>query len=463
MPLALPEFLKKESIVSVKKLQDFEFLDRDTFIAGHDVEVLAKKQAKLNLPLKTAKGLDANELKFTQQLSQHAIAATMTLNDSLADIANSIARIDVEAEKSELDNAVNMIEADLKREYDSQSKELEQLKAAAELSQDDVDKFKKKNGLKQEAVYKDTYMMTWALILGALVIETALNSTLLAEASNYGLVGGASMAIIISLINIALGFVTGFAIFPYTNHINRAISILSYASLMVGFAVVLTFNLLIGHYREVLIQNPDNSGVLAMTHFSEGIFNLTEIESIFLVFIGLIVSGISYWKGMTQNDRFPGYTSVSKQRDSMRDDLYEAKEAALNELNLINDQFAQWLLQLHKKVSHDFSRCKNLYSTFEQQQKLYEAYIGDLSHTGQIALSLYRQVNQSQREDDAPAYFNKAIKVNFKQKPTVPKLIDLSAALNKVVEDFGSRIPGLKIEFSKAVEGYRKKIIAIDL
>ena len=145
MPLTLPEFLKKESIVSVKKLQDFEFLDRDTFIAGHDVEVLAKKQAKLNLPLKTAKGLDANELTFTQQLSQHAIAATMTLNDSLADIANSIARIDVEAEKSELDNAVNMIEADLKREYDSQSQELEQLKAAAELSQDDVDKFKKKN------------------------------------------------------------------------------------------------------------------------------------------------------------------------------------------------------------------------------------------------------------------------------------------------------------------------------
>jgi hypothetical protein len=53
--------------------------------------------------------------------------------------------------------------------------------------------------------------------------------------------------------------------------------------------------------------------------------------------------------------------------------------------------------------------------------------------------------------------------INFKQKPIVPKFPDIKGKLNKVVEDFGSRIPALKIEFSKVVEGYRKKIVTIEL
>ncbi|MDC0004198.1 hypothetical protein OAE19_07345 [Porticoccaceae bacterium] len=463
MSLTMPDFLKKESIVPIKKLQDFTFLDRDGFLADNDVDALAKKEARDNLPAKSSKIMDANELTFIQQLTQASTAATMTLNSSLADIAKGIATIDVEAEKAELDNAVGKIEAELMKEYESQAEELDELKREAEVRQEDVDKFKKENRLKCEASYKDSYIMTAATILGALVIETALNSSLLAEASDFGLFGGASQAIIISVINISLGLVIGMGAWPKTNHIKRIQSTLGYIYIFLGSVAVLTFNLLIGHYREVLIENPDDSGIAAVKQFQEGMFNLTEIESIFLVVIGLLVAGLSFWKGMSQNDRYPGYTHVSKHRDIARERLYEAKNEALEELNAINEECEEGLRKLLNKVTVDYSRCTTLFSTFELQQKLYESYIADLAQTGEIAVSRYRQVNRSSRDDDAPNYFDQPIVINFKQKPIIPRFPDIKGKLNRVVENFGSRIPALKIEFSKAVEGYRKKIVAIEL
>jgi hypothetical protein len=463
MSLTMPDFLKKESIVPIKRLQDFTFLDRDEFLAEHDVDALAKKEARDSLPAKSSKTMDSNELTFIQQLTQASTAATMTLNSSLADIAKGIATIDVEAEKAELDNAVNKIEAELKKEYASQAEGLQELKKEAEVRQDDVDKFKKENRLKREASYKDSYIMTIATILIALVIETGLNSSLLAEGSAFGLFGGASQAIIISVINISFGLVIGMGAWPQTNHISTIKSTLGYVYLVLGGTAVLIFNLLIGHYREVLIENPADSGIAAVQQFSEGMFNLTEIESIFLVVIGLLVASLSFWKGMSQNDEYPGYTHVSKQHDMARERLYESKDEALEEMNAINKECEEGLRKLLNKVTVDYSRCTSLFSTFDQQQKLYDSYIADLAQTGEIAVSRYRQVNRSNRDDDAPAYFDKEIVIDFKQKPIVPRIPDINAKLNKVVEDFGSRIPALKIEFSRVVEGYRKKIVAIEL
>jgi len=463
MPLTMPDFLKKESIVPIKKLQDFTFLDRDEFLASNDVDTVAKKEARANLPTKSSKSMDSNELTLIQQLTQASTAATMTLNSSLADIAQGIATIDVEAEKAELDNAVNRIEAELKKEYESRAEELEEVKKEAQVRQDDVDKFKKEHKLKLEASYKDSYVWTIAAILAALIIETTLNSSLLAEASDFGLFGGASQAIIISIINISIGLAVGMFAWPKTNHIDRIQSTLGYISLIIGTASVLVFNLLIGHYREVLIKNPDDSGVAAVKQFSEGIFSLTEIESIFLVVIGLLVAGLSFWKGMTQNDSYPGYTQISKQREMAREQLYDSKEEALEELNAINEECEDGLRKLLKKVTVDYSRCTALCSTFEQQRKLYDGYLADLAQTGEIAVSRYRQINRSHRNDDAPAYFDKKIVIDFKQKPIVPKFPDIEGKLNQVVEDFGSRIPALKIEFSKVLENYRKKIVAIEL
>jgi len=463
MSINMPDFLKKESLVPVKKLQEFTFLDRDEFLSENDVDAVAKKEARLNLPATASSGMDSNELILIQQLTQAATAATMTLNMSLGEIAKAIASIDIQGEKAELDNAVEKIKAELRKEYSQSENELEKLRKEAEARQEDVDKFKKENRLKREASYKESYIWMVAVILGALVIETTLNSSLLAKASDFGLFGGASQAIIISVINICMGLAIGLGAWPLKNHISTVKSTLGHLWIMLGAFFIIIFNFMIGHYREVVTQNPDDTGIAVVKQFSEGIFNLTEIESIFLVAIGLLVSAMSCWKGATQNDSYPGYTHVSKQRDIALERLDNAKEDALEELIAINEDCSEGLQKLLKKVRVDFARCNTLFNTFTQQQKLYDSYLADLTQTGEIAISRYRQVNRANRDDGAPAYFDKAIVIDFKQKPIVPKLPDIQVNLNNVVENFGSRIPALNVEFSNLVASYRQKLVEIEL
>ena len=132
MSINMPDFLKKESLVPVKKLQEFTFLDRDEFLSENDVDAVAKKEARLNLPATASSGMDSNELILIQQLTQAATAATMTLNMSLGEIAKAIASIDIQGEKAELDNAVEKIKAQLRKEYSQSENELEKLRKEAE-------------------------------------------------------------------------------------------------------------------------------------------------------------------------------------------------------------------------------------------------------------------------------------------------------------------------------------------
>ena len=454
------DFLKKESIIPVRKLQDFKFLDRDQFMVDHDVEALAKRNGKVNIPASYATQ-DPSELTFLQELEQHAAQATMILNGTLADIKNSISRIDVEQEKAQLDNVVLKLRAELTTEHDSNVQELSKLRDAVDNRQTDVDRFKKDHSISREAIYKQSFLPTMAWIAIALIIETILNSSLLAQASDFGLVGGATLAILISLINITFGFMLGLFVFPFTSHKNMLYKRFSWVALILASIVIFLFNLLLGHYREVLIQDPNNSAILAIQHFTEDMFNLNSIESIFLIIVGLIVSVISFWKGSTQNDSYPGYTKLSKERDKMFEEFLFVKEEQLSELTETTDDFERKLTELHKKVSADYRQYNIWHSGFQQQQKLYQAYTDNLVKTGEIAISTYRQINQSVRSEEAPKFFSKKIVVTFNQTLSIPEIVDVGPSLNAVVEDFGGRLPQLSIEFKNILEEYRRKIVAI--
>lgn len=458
----IPEFLQKKSIIPVQNLDDFKFLDRDQFIVDMDVEALAKKAGKSNLPPSNSNDLDANEKTFLQELKQNASSARMRLNKSLSQIKNEIAKIDLESEKAQIENAVEELTAELTNNQEETIQELNKLKDNAQNRRSDLERFRKDNGLTREPVYKKSYLGTVATIMAFLVLETVLNSTLLAEASDLGLVGGIAQAMIISLINIVLGLSLGLILYPRTNQKNRSMSLIWTAALILGFSIIGVFNLMVGHYREALIIDPDSSGIQAINNFASGMFSLSDIESIFLIAIGLIVASISYWKGSTQNDRFFGYTTYAKALDSAEEELEEEKRFSLDELDEKGDYVADSLERVYKKAKLDLKNYNLLNSAFVEQQELYAAYIEDLESTSKITITLYRQNNEVSRSDDAPAYFKKQIDTDFYSSPSIPSYKDIGDSLNEAVEDFARRLPAIKIELKKLIESYRNKIVAVD-
>ena len=459
----LPEFLQKKSIVPVQNLGDFKFLDRDQFLVDMDVEALAKKAGKSELPPSDASELDANEITFVQELKQNASSARMSLNKSLSLITNEISKIDLETEKAQIENAVDELRADLSNDQEEIIQDLKKLKETAENRESDLERFKKDNGLTREPRYKSSYVATIAIIMTFLVIETALNSTLLAKASDLGLVGGMAQAVIISLINIILGFSLGFLVYPRTNQKKKYSTLIWKMMLILGCLVVLIFNLLIGHYREALVLDPESSTFQAITSFTSGVFDLSDIESIFLVFIGIIVAGVSYWKGSTQNDPYFEYTTYAKALDTAVEELEDEKESSLEELDDKGEDSSNTLDKIYKRAKLHLKTYNALKSSFSQQQELYKAYIDDLEETAKIAITLYRQTNEVARSSASPKYFKGSLKFDLYQKPSIPELNDIGVSLNTAVENFGNRMPAIKIELKKLLEEYRNIIVAIDI
>ncbi len=457
------DFVSKESIVAVRPIQEFKFENRDQFMVDHDVESLAKKAGTSNQPASSATQ-DPNELVFLQALKQRAVSATMRLNKALSDISNNLSTIDVAEQKSRLDNAVDNLESELRNDHLENVQTLSQYRDHVQNRQNDVDRFKREHGLTREADYKTSYWESMGVIALCLIAETTLNSTLLAEASNLGLVGGMGMAIIISLINVILGFSGGLFIFPYLRHRRPLFTRISILFLLLLCTFAILFNLLIGHYREVLVSDPDSSAFLAVSHFFEGVFNLSTIQSIFLVFIGLIVVAAAFYKGSTQNDPYAGYTRVSKIRDMKLQRFKIEKEAQLDDLESKTRECEDELDEILKKAERVQQRYNSFNANFSSQQEVYRAYIEDLQQIAEIVISTYRQKNLEVRSEDSPApkYFAKKVSIDFDQKPTIPDYPDIGNELRAEVEQFAGRIPKLKTEFKKRLEDYRNKIVAIE-
>ena len=66
--------------------------------------------------------------------------------------------------------------------------------------------------LRRTASYPDSHILTFALLIIALITESMLNGVFFAEGSDAGLIGGVATALVISFFNISVGFVTGFLV-----------------------------------------------------------------------------------------------------------------------------------------------------------------------------------------------------------------------------------------------------------
>ena len=132
-------------------------------------------------------------------------------------------------------------------------------KAAADLERKSKDyrKFKVLNGLTSEPHYAESKSDVLWLMVAAIAFESAANAYFFGQASDAGIVGGYVTAVAVSFINVVLGFVTGAFALRYMHHVKRLWLLLTVPALLLLVPAAILLNLIIGHYREVLILDPD--------------------------------------------------------------------------------------------------------------------------------------------------------------------------------------------------------------
>ena len=459
----VPKALKNEHIIADTKLEEFKFLDGDEFLATNKVVDIAKQRGQRNEPPSTSLRPDENELRLHQLLSQLATQATNRLNETLGQLLNSVRAIDVIGTRAELDNAVKNFHADMQAEISGDLENLNGLKTHFITENNDFERFKRENGLTRSAVYKESALNTAGWLGFILIFEVFLNMSLLAEASDFGLIGGISLASVISVLNIAIGFSLGFFVWPQINHVNTRTARLWFLFFIMALVLVVCLNLLIAHYREVLILDPANSGFLAVERFINGMLNLSDIQSIFLFLIGVGISLFAVWKGYTQNDPYPGYTAQDKKMRRISGDFYHERAAQIKRFKKQYGDALGNIEKLQQKIVMSFKNFNSFSTSYDTQLNLYRDYINHLKQTGVRAITLYRDTNKENRDDEEPGYFNNTIEIEFETNPIPDKYDAIGDTLSLAVEETGRLLPLLKNEFIEAKDKHQTQLLAVTI
>lgn len=452
------EKISKETVISVYKPVEFPVVDHDELALELDIETLSKQAARENKPLSNSTSPDANELKFKEDLSRRAFQSGNRVNQSLSDLQDAIFNTSIAEEVSEIESMSNTFESQISAGLQSKLSHLKSMEDDYRQLNDDINHFKKTNSLRRTACYPESHILTFALLILALLLESSLNGIFFAEGSDAGLIGGVVTALGISFINILFGFSMGLFVLRYKNHVVRIKAILSYLVITLAVTCSMAFNLLIGHYREALTNNPDDAHSVAVENFSNGIMTIYDVQSWFLISIGLIFFGLAIYKGYKFDDEYPQYGKFARNREQLKDDIISEKQDFYDEFDNLHDEFDSKLDDIFDDVKMKSKRLNSYVSTIENQESIYRSYTVHLQNCLAYVIQLYRDINTNERDEAAPKYFDEMnMKIDLNEGLSVEIMDKRKDFIDKKDQLAGS-IPKIKSELFSIKERYHSQI-----
>ncbi len=393
----------------------FEQYDFDDLEEELNITALAKMQARENKPLTDSQYFDINEQKintfFTDKLSsvKQEIYKKVASYDHMAMRVSDITTMLAEAKYASEEFIQNITTF-----QESAKQRIKEIKHEYTVRKSDLEKFKHKNSITREASYPNSKILYIGIIMLILLSETSLNAYFFAKGNELGLIGGAAQALIISIINIVFAFFLGGYLVKKLNLVKKS-PVLKYgvlSALLAAVVVIILFNLLVGHLRVQLGIDPDAAYVEAIKTFLAGPFSLNEFDSIILVIVGLLSFLIAFTDFYKIDDEYPYYGDLDRKYQDALINFNELKEELLHEIEHSSKSILN-KLETRQMTSKVIMQELMEVPIFRQKlQDHYKEYYNYLNNTYNAMLNLYREVNNDNRTDEAPAYFRERVELD---------------------------------------------------
>jgi hypothetical protein len=226
---------------------------------------------------------------------------------------------------------------------------------------------------KREAYYPKSYILHFAWIFVFIFIEALINAYFFGEASSLGLLGGVLIGFITSFFNVTLSTLAGYVL-RYKNHVSWFKKILGLTTFTILLGAIFVLHLFIAHYREILSTNPHVEIWSVVEPMLKQPFALHDMETLILVALGLLVTLFSIFKGMSLDDKYPGYGAVYRRWREKEDQFLSSKKQARNLMRELysvslrkSDEMVSTLLASKKSLEHlhsDMSAFINTYTAY---------------------------------------------------------------------------------------------------
>ncbi|PTM38642.1 hypothetical protein [Bosea sp. 124] len=306
----------------------------------------------------------------------------------------------------------------------------------------------------------DKWQFILLFLIVPLAIESLLNGNFFAEASEFGLVGGAATAVIISALNISLGFLTGMWPARYCQHVRASHLFWALPVYVALIILIVMFNLAVGHYREMLIATPDARSLQVLPRMLENPLGITELKSAALVLIGCIVAFASAVKGYSAFGSYPGHGNAYKrwrQRwSAVEEERRRLDIELLPELEIVRSQIDGF----KEDCTRELGRLQTSKATADQVRDLYVARLAQLRNAKDAALMQYREANLRVRTDIPPAYFSQQLNVAEIDQPSeLPE----HGAVKALIEDFERQLANMPALVEAKLRDRLALVRALDL
>jgi hypothetical protein len=392
-----------------------------------------------NQPAAHATMLSQTEQTLIARAREHADAIRQQAAASLNAIQAEIAGRRELFTQQRFESRVRGVEATMRAMLNRHGGELEQRVYDALRAKREYAFFNYENRLRADPKL-DKWQFILFFLTVPLVIESLLNGNFFAEASDFGLVGGAATAVIISALNIALGFSMGVGPARYCQHAKSSHLFWALPAYAGMIALIVMFNLAVGHYREMLIANPDARSFQVMPRLMENPFAVHDIKSVALVIIGCLVAFVSATKGYTAFGTYPGqaaaYTRWRQRWSAVEEERRRLDAALLPELEAIRGGIDGF----REDCRDELGKLQGVKAAAETARDLYFSRLGQLRAAKDAAMMQYREANLRVRTELPPAYFTQSLNLAEIDQPAEPP--DHLAA-RRLIEDFEQQLTSM--------------------
>ena len=314
--------------------------------------------------------------------------------------------------------------------------------------------FKAMHNLRRTPDYPSASQLYWyvGVICVLFLLEVVGNSYFLAKGSDFGLVGGFMEATLIAAVNIGISLYAGYWGVRECWHLNLRRKIRGYAVIAIWFAFTISFNLLVGHYRESAESTVlEGGGARAVESFSNNPLGLEEFQSFVLVAIGVLFAFIALIDGLLMDDFYPGYGNKDRRVKKSEAEFLAARADIISRLDEIREETVDTRATQRERLNGCVAENDQILNTRTEAIRGHGERIRFLEDAGNHLLSAYREANCETRKTPAPKRFREDWKV------TAANVEDGWRAMEPdVVRDANTlldeRLESIVAEYEQAVE-----------
>ena len=270
-----------------------------------------------------------------------------------------------------------------------------------------VDNFQKKHGIDRPAYSKGNLLIAATILIACVLVETLLNGYLFAQKNELGLLGGAMVAGLVSVVNVGVSTVAGL-FSRLVRHRNFFAKLAGIAIIISWIASMVGLNLAVAHFRDAIetLGGWSEAATASLDHLKSDPLGLRSIESWLLMAWGSLISIVAFLKFVYFGEPYPGYQRISSRRDQALSDYAYMLDDAVSSLEGSRDDAIDELQEAGQIVQEKIGDAVDaLYGRHMLKGHL-QAFLDQSNIQTNALLSVYRDANRNKRTKPAPKHFD---------------------------------------------------------